>query len=165
MAVDYNACRFDRPEHVVAMDSSSEVLEQRYDAVAYASRSNALTHPGHLATVATLFGLAPPPVATCRFLDVGCSDGANLLPMAAALPEARFVGCDLSGQAIALARAAAAELGLSNVTFLQQDLAHAARVAGRVRLHQRARLLFVGAARGAREPARDGRAAASRRAA
>lgn len=105
------------------MDSSSEVLEQRYDAVAYASRSNALTHPGHLATVATLFGLAPPPVATCRFLDVGCSDGANLLPMAAALPDARFVGCDLSGQAIGLARAAAAELGLSNVTFLQQDLA------------------------------------------
>jgi SAM-dependent methyltransferase len=110
-------------EQVAAMDSSSQLMEQRYDAIAYASRSNALTHPGHLATIATLFGLAPPAVATCRFLDVGCSDGANLLPMAAALPHAHFVGCDLSGQAIALARASAAELGLTNVTFLQQDLA------------------------------------------
>jgi 2-polyprenyl-3-methyl-5-hydroxy-6-metoxy-1,4-benzoquinol methylase/methyltransferase-like protein len=104
-------------------EGSNQILAQRYDAVAYASRSNALTHPGHLATVATLFGLAPPAVATCRMLDVGCSDGANLLPMAAALPEAQFVGCDLSGQAIEIARASAAELGLRNVTFLQQDLA------------------------------------------
>jgi SAM-dependent methyltransferase len=111
------------PEHAAGMDSSNQILEQRYDAIAYASRSNALTHPGHLATIATLFGLAPPAVATCRFLDVGCSDGANLLPMAAALPHARFVGCDLSGQAIALARTAAAELGLTNVTFVQEDLA------------------------------------------
>ena len=98
-------------------------LERKYDAVAYAAQSNALSHPGHLATVATLFGLAPPEVATCRVLEVGCSDGANLLPMAAALPHAQFVGCDLSGSAIADARRAAQELGLANVTFLQQDLA------------------------------------------
>ena len=56
-------------------------------------------------------------------LEVGCSDGANLLPMAAALPHAQFVGCDLSGIAIAEARRAAQELGLANVTFLQRDLA------------------------------------------
>jgi hypothetical protein len=34
-------------------------------------------------------------------LEVGCSDGANLPPMAAALPQAQFIGCDLSGSAIA----------------------------------------------------------------
>jgi len=100
----------------------NQELERKYEAVAYAAQSNALSHPRHLATVATLFGLAPPEVATCRVLEVGCSDGANLLPMAAALPHARFVGCDLSGGAIADARRAALQLGLSNVTFLQQDL-------------------------------------------
>ncbi|MEO8751394.1 MAG: class I SAM-dependent methyltransferase [Casimicrobiaceae bacterium] len=98
-------------------------LERKYEAVAYAAQANALSHPRHLATVATLFGLAPPAVATCRVLEVGCSDGANLLPMAAALPHARFIGCDLSGSAIAAARQAANELGLANITFLQQDLA------------------------------------------
>ena len=98
-------------------------LAERYDSVAYAAQANALSHPTHLATVATLLGLAPPDVRTSRVLEVGCSDGANLLPMAAGLPEASFVGCDLSGQAIAMARAGAEELGLRNVTLLQQDLA------------------------------------------
>jgi predicted O-methyltransferase YrrM len=105
----------------VSSDVNQE-LERKYQAVAYAAQSNALSHPRHLATVATLFGLAPPAVATCRVLEVGCSDGANLLPMAAALPHAQFVGCDLSASAIADARRAAAELGITNVTFLQRDL-------------------------------------------
>jgi len=61
-------------------------------------------------------------VATCRVLELGCNDGANLLPMAAALPDARFVGCDLSPDAIALGRAAIAELGLHNVTLVEADL-------------------------------------------
>jgi hypothetical protein len=55
-------------------------------------------------------------------LELGCSDGANLLPMAALLPEARFVGCDLSPHAIAAGRAAIAELGLRNVTLIEGDL-------------------------------------------
>ena len=41
--------------------------------------------------------------------------------MASALRDATFVGCDLSSRAIASARAAAIELALTNITFLQQD--------------------------------------------
>ena len=67
--------------------------------------------------------MTPAPVATARVLEVGCSNGANLLPMAAALPDARFVGCDLSRHAIAEARRGAAELGLANVTLHERDLA------------------------------------------
>ena len=98
-------------------------LARKYDAVAYAAQSNALSHPRHLATVAALFGMAPAPITTARVLEVGCSNGANLLPMAAALPDARFVGCDLSHHAIAEARRGAAELGLANVTLHERDLA------------------------------------------
>jgi len=98
-------------------------LARKYDTVAYAAQSNALSHPRHLATVATLFGMTPAPIATARVLEVGCNNGANLLPMAAALPEARFVGCDLSHHAIAEARQGAAELGLANVTLQERDLA------------------------------------------
>jgi 2-polyprenyl-3-methyl-5-hydroxy-6-metoxy-1,4-benzoquinol methylase/methyltransferase-like protein len=104
-------------------DDVNRELAQKYDTIAYAAQANPLSHPTHLATVATLLGLDPPDAATARVLEVGCSDGANVLPMAATLPRARFVGCDLSGQAIAQARRGAQELGLSNVTFLQQDLA------------------------------------------
>src|SRR5512139_4076226 len=98
-------------------------LAQKYDTVPYAAQANPQSHPRHLATVATLLGLSPPPVTTARVLEVGCSDGANLLPMAASLPGARFTGCDISGQAIAAARRGASELAIDNVEFLQTDLA------------------------------------------
>ena len=102
--------------------TSNAALVEKYDAVAYAAQSNALSHPDHMAVVATLFGLEPADVATCRVLELGCSDGANLLPMAANLPNASFVGCDLSPRAIAAARSAVAELGLSNVALFEGDL-------------------------------------------
>jgi predicted O-methyltransferase YrrM len=101
---------------------SNEALVEKYGAVDYAAQSNALSHPDRLATVAALNGLSPPAVATARVLEVGCSDGANLLPMAAGLPEARFVGCDLSPNAIAIARSAVAESELANVSFAESDL-------------------------------------------
>ena len=102
--------------------ASNEAVVEKYGAVAYAAQSNALSHPDRLATVASLHGLSPPAVATCRVLDVGCSDAGNLLPMAAELPDARFVGCDLSPRAIGSARNAVAELGLANVTLVEGDL-------------------------------------------
>lgn len=104
-------------------DDINRDLARKYDTVAYAAQANPQSHPTHLATVATLLGLAPPPVATARVLEVGCSDGANLLPMAATLPGARFTGCDISGEAIAAARRGAQALGLTNVEFVQADLA------------------------------------------
>jgi predicted O-methyltransferase YrrM len=102
--------------------ASNEALVEKYGAIEYATQSNAQSHPERLATVGTLHGLSPPPVTTCRVLELGCSDGANLLPMAAALPGATFVGCDLFPGAIESARSAATELGLANVTFWEGDL-------------------------------------------
>jgi protein-L-isoaspartate O-methyltransferase len=104
-------------------DDVNRDLAQKYDTVPYAAQANPQSHPRHLATVATLLGLSPPPVATARVLEVGCSDGANLLPMAASLPGARFTGCDISGQAIAAARRGASELAIGNVELVQADLA------------------------------------------
>ena len=113
----------DRVERVGPADpGSNEALVEKYDAVGYVGRSNPLSHPDVLATVATLHGLSPPAVASCRVLDVGCGDGANLLPMAAALPDGQFVGCDLSPRAISVAREAVAQLGLGNVTLVEGDL-------------------------------------------
>lgn len=102
--------------------TSNAALIERYDAVPYEGQSNALSHPDLMASVATLHGLKPRPIARCRVLELGCSEGANLLPMAATLPDATFVGCDLSPRAIDAARRAVAELGLSNVTLLRADL-------------------------------------------
>ena len=102
--------------------TSNAALIEKYDAVPYEGQSNALSHPDTMAAVATLYGFTPPPIARCRVLELGCSAGANLLPMAATLPEATFAGCDLSPRAIDAAGRAVAELGLANVTLLRTDL-------------------------------------------
>jgi SAM-dependent methyltransferase len=109
--------------------ASNAAIADRYETVAYEARPNPVSHPDHLAAIAAMFGLDAPDVRRARVLEVGCSDGANLLPVAAALPDARCVGCDLAPSAIELARAASAALGLSNVEWFAGDLRELAATA------------------------------------
>jgi SAM-dependent methyltransferase len=88
-----------------------------YDAVLYPARAFVQTHPDRLATLATLFGLAPAPPAGCRVLELGCGAGGNLLPMAVGLPGSTFVGIDTSRRAIEHAQAVTERLGLRNIAF------------------------------------------------
>ena len=88
-----------------------------YDVLEYPPRPFVQTHPDRLATLATLFGLSPTPPARCRVLELGCGVGGNLLPMAAALPGATFVGIDNAAVPIARARELTERLGLGNVSF------------------------------------------------
>jgi ubiquinone/menaquinone biosynthesis C-methylase UbiE len=93
-----------------------------YDSVPYPSTPLVQTHPDRLATIAVLAGLEPAPAKRCRLLEIGCATGGNLLPMAAELPESRFVGVDSSGEALAEARSLCAALGLQNVEFVESDV-------------------------------------------
>jgi SAM-dependent methyltransferase len=93
-----------------------------YDEVEYPSRSFNQTHPERAAAIGTLLGMSPPPPSTCRVLDVGCGSGWNLIPMAAAMPDAQFVGFDLAASAIEAAKRDAATLHLNNVRFEHLDL-------------------------------------------
>jgi cyclopropane fatty-acyl-phospholipid synthase-like methyltransferase len=88
-----------------------------YDAVPYLGHPFAQTHPDRLATLATLFGLEPPPVERCRVLELGCGDGGNLIPMALGLPGAQLVGIDASASAIERGRQLVDALRLSNVAL------------------------------------------------
>jgi methyltransferase-like protein len=93
-----------------------------YDAVPYDDRVFYRTHPDVLATVATLHGLEPPPIERCRVLELGCAVGGNLIPMALGLPDARFVGVDLSPGQIATGREVIGRLGLRNVELLAMSI-------------------------------------------
>jgi methyltransferase-like protein/2-polyprenyl-3-methyl-5-hydroxy-6-metoxy-1,4-benzoquinol methylase len=101
-----------------------------YDEVPYPSFASPFTTPDCLATVATLFGLAPPPVERCRVLELGCSDGGNLIPMACALPESTFVGVDSSAGEVGDGEATIRALGLANVTLRHQDILEVTPEAG-----------------------------------
>jgi methyltransferase-like protein/SAM-dependent methyltransferase len=97
--------------------------EYSYDTLPYPGSPFAQTHPTRLATVGTLFGMHPAPVPQCRVLELGCTDGGNLIPMAAALPESQFVGVDLSRRQIEVGRTSIEALGLRNIRLEHQDIA------------------------------------------
>ena len=59
-----------------------------------------------------------------RVLDVGCGRGRIMNRLAGLFPRSRFVGMDLSGDAIGAARAEASETGLGNVDFVAADLSN-----------------------------------------
>ena len=93
-----------------------------YDSLPYPSLPLVQTHPERIATVASLLGLSPAPVETCRLLELGCASGGNLLPMAQELPGSQFVGIDLSPRQIEAGRVAIAELGFKNIELFPLDL-------------------------------------------
>lgn len=99
-----------------------EESQNRYDAVEYPAYSYPNTHPDSLAVMASLHGLSAAPVATCRVLEIGSSEGANLIAMAYAMPDAEFTGFDLAGVPVARGQERIRELGLRNIRLFQADL-------------------------------------------
>ncbi len=56
-----------------------------------------------------------------RYLDLGCGQGFHLCVLAAANPEAEFVGIDFDPEYIAHGQELAVAAGLKNATFVQAD--------------------------------------------
>ncbi len=93
-----------------------------YDTVPYQSTFQPQIYPDRMASFATLLGMKPKKIDNCRYLELGCGEGDNLISFAFVLPESEFVGIDLSAKHIATANRMAEELGLKNIRFLQADL-------------------------------------------
>lgn len=75
-----------------------------------------------MAAMAILHGLAPAAVESCRVLEIACGDGANLIPMAYAIPSSEFVGFDLADAPISRGQQRIRELGLGNIRLFQADV-------------------------------------------
>jgi methyltransferase-like protein len=93
-----------------------------YDEVSYLGHAYPFTHPDHLASIAYLFGLDPAAASRCRILELGCGDGANLIPMAYSFADSEFLGIDTAGLPIAEGQSLLREMGLKNITLLQMNL-------------------------------------------
>ena len=89
-----------------------------YDALPYGGRAVPFSHPDRLAVAALRHGMSPAPSESCRVLELGCAEGANLIPMAYHLDGARFVGVDASSVQLDVARDIAARLGLENLELV-----------------------------------------------
>lgn len=75
-----------------------------------------------MAVLARLHGLEPPPVEHARVLDIGTSEGGNLIPLAVTLPGAEFVGIDLAAEPVRRGQEAIGALGLKNIRLVQMNL-------------------------------------------
>jgi methyltransferase-like protein/2-polyprenyl-3-methyl-5-hydroxy-6-metoxy-1,4-benzoquinol methylase len=96
--------------------------QRAYDEVPYHSYPFPQTHPERLAIIAHLFGMEPPDIERAHVLELGCAGGGNLIPMAAALPDAKFLGIDLSARQIDEGKSLLSELGLSNIELRQASI-------------------------------------------
>ena len=71
-----------------------------------------------MAAVARLFGLSARPASTARTLEIGCAAGGHIIPLAAAFPDARFVGIDISPVQVNQGLARIERLRLTNIELM-----------------------------------------------
>lgn len=98
-----------------------------YDKVAYPAGIFPQTQHARLAVLGEIHGLSPARPATARVMEVGCGSGMNLIAMAAAWPDARFVGFDLAESAIRIGKAMIAKAGLTNIELFTGNICEVAK--------------------------------------
>jgi SAM-dependent methyltransferase len=97
-----------------------------YDELPYRCLPIEWTAPERLALASLLHGGPRQPLDTYRVLELGCGDGANLLPLAYYRRHATFVGVDGARSQIEVADARKSALKLSNIEFIHADFLTAA---------------------------------------
>lgn len=102
--------------------SNVDNVRRDYDAFAYGGGAVRQSHPARLAAVARLHGVATVDIRRAHVLELGCSHGGNLLPLAEQFPEASFVGIDFTLTEIEKAQRLAEDVGLTNISFIQADI-------------------------------------------
>jgi len=96
-------------------EAAERALAEAYDTTPYAGNPYYYSHPSLLAAFGALYGLAPTVPGNSRILELGCSDGTNLIPIAYDLPDSTFIGIDLSEVQIRSGQNKVDTLGLKNI--------------------------------------------------
>ena len=113
------------PQSSIAGNAHNQAIADTYDAVPYQSRPFAQSAPEQLATMATLFGLTPPDFRFARVLELGCSAGGNLIPLAAKYPGLTAVGVDISKVQIEQGKEVIRKAGVKNCDLRALDIGKA----------------------------------------
>ncbi len=101
-----------------------------YEDVPYEGCPVPASHPERLAVDAWLRGLAAAHPARARILEIGCAEGANIVPLAYHYEDAQIVGLDSGKRHIEEAERAKYELGLDNLRLVCASIADEGAVEG-----------------------------------
>lgn len=93
-----------------------------YDKVHYKGTIIPNTFPDHLALSAVWYNNRYSLLQRFHLTELGCGDGANLLPIAFYHPDSTFIGIDNAESELNRASEGARQIGLQNVQFLQKDI-------------------------------------------
>ena len=93
-----------------------------YDKVPYKGAIIPNSYPGHLALCNMWHNGRHSPLQGFHLTELGCGDGANLLPMAFYHPDSTFIGIDNAESGLSRAREGARQIGLHNIQFVQKDI-------------------------------------------
>lgn len=107
------------------MTSESQLvndISSTYDELPYTSKPFSQTHPSYLRAICSLFDRQTPAIETTNILEIGCSFGGNILPIAMHYPKANILGLDLSAKQIAVGKTAIEAMGLKNIQLQHQDI-------------------------------------------
>lgn len=99
-----------------------EKLSGTYNELPYTSKPFSQTHPGFLQAACSLFDVDTPPIETANILEIGCSFGGNIIPLALQYPKANIIGLDISEKQVSTGKAAIKTMGLKNIQLQQQDV-------------------------------------------
>lgn len=88
----------------------------------YPSTAVTSTHPARLASFAIAHGLSAGFSERFTYLELGCGDASNLLPLASQFPSATFVGVDRDASAIARGDDLRRAAGLDNIALHAANL-------------------------------------------
>jgi len=101
----------------------TEPSQTNYETVPFRGRPIPWASPAALSLASSAHG-GPrlDPSEPLRVLELGCGDGAHLVPLACFRPHVHCVGVDMSPRALAFAQRNVDTLGLANVELIESDV-------------------------------------------
>ncbi len=117
-------------DQVQAAATAASAQPYSYDLVPYESQPFAQSEPDAVAAMARLFGLSPVPPEKARVLELGCSAGGNIIPLAARYPGMQVTGVELSKVEAEMGQSTIQALGLTNITIRHANILDVAKEQG-----------------------------------
>lgn len=109
----------------IGANADNQAIADAYNTVPYQSKPFAQSAPEQLAVMAQLFGLTPPDFRNARVLELGCSAGGNLIPLAAKYPGVKALGLDISKVEIEHGQDILKKAGITNCELKALDIVKA----------------------------------------
>ncbi|WP_156299427.1 class I SAM-dependent methyltransferase [Streptobacillus canis] len=97
-------------------------LEKSYNKIPYSSKAFEKTQPYFLRNIMNILSFETPDIKKARVLEIGCSFGGNILPIALNFPETEVVGIDLSSVQINKGNEIIRKIGLTNIRLINQNI-------------------------------------------